>query len=193
MGSVRLYGATSGYLELQAPDVSPDAALVLPSDSLKSGLVHLHTETFSAKSSVSVDDVFTAEYDNYRVLIELEASTTAVLNMRLRSSGVDNSASIYNRYSIYSAYNSTVAAEAPISQAAWIGWNCGATNCVFNYDLFAPAKNAYSIMRGFHKGVSAYAQTTNTTSVTTAFDGFSLLIGSGTITGTIRVNGYRNS
>ena len=31
MGSVRLYGATSGYLELQAPDVSPDAALVLPS------------------------------------------------------------------------------------------------------------------------------------------------------------------
>ena len=31
MGSVRLYGATSGYLELQAPDVSPYAALVLPS------------------------------------------------------------------------------------------------------------------------------------------------------------------
>jgi len=31
MGSVRLYGATSGYLELQAPDVAPDAALVLPS------------------------------------------------------------------------------------------------------------------------------------------------------------------
>jgi hypothetical protein len=31
MGSVRLYGATSGYVELQAPDVAPDAALVLPS------------------------------------------------------------------------------------------------------------------------------------------------------------------
>lgn len=31
MGSIRLNGATSGYLEIKAPDVSPDAVLTLPS------------------------------------------------------------------------------------------------------------------------------------------------------------------
>lgn len=52
MGSIRLYGATSGYLELQAPDVAPDATLTLPSDSVQPGLVHLHTETFRDRKSV---------------------------------------------------------------------------------------------------------------------------------------------
>ena len=33
MSKVRLYGATSGYVELAAPDVSPDATLTLPSTS----------------------------------------------------------------------------------------------------------------------------------------------------------------
>jgi hypothetical protein len=59
MGSVRLYGATSGYLELQAPDVSPNATLEIPSGGFGKVLqvVRVTDATESSTSSSSFVDV----------------------------------------------------------------------------------------------------------------------------------------
>ena len=75
MGSVRLYGATSGYLELQAPDVSPDAALVLPSTGFGKVLqvVRATATVDSTTTSSSMSD------SNLSVSISPTKSTSTVL------------------------------------------------------------------------------------------------------------------
>lgn len=192
MGSVRLYGATSGYLELQAPDVSPDSTLVLPSDSLQPGLVHIHTESFSAKSSVSVDDVFSAEYENYRILVVGVGSTSQGINLRMRVSGSDASGSDYS-YQGLSANNATVGAGSSTG-TSWSGFVVFTTaNMVADLLIFRPnlasnsqilsqtARQDYlQIAGGYHNQATAY-------------DGFSLIAASGTISGSIRIYGYRNN
>jgi hypothetical protein len=60
MSKVRLYGATSGYLELKAPDVSPDAEVEIPAAFGPYGKVlqvvsSTSTSSFSTTSSTYVD------------------------------------------------------------------------------------------------------------------------------------------
>ncbi len=56
------------------------------------GLVLLNTTSFSAVSSQSINDVFSATYDNYKIVLYCRTSETAgtVLRIRLRSGGTDN-------------------------------------------------------------------------------------------------------
>ena len=195
MGSVRLYGATSGYLELQAPDVSPDAALVLPSDSLQPGLVHVHTETFSAQSSVSIDDVFDATYDNYRMVISY-FKDSGNLRARLRAGGTDDTtASSY--VSQYLLTSGSGLVDGVVVDNYWgISEGRDETN-VASVDLYRPA---LAQRTGFTSNVFAFGSGGDYVGVeggrhsqTTAFDGITLFGSSGTMTGTVRVYGYRNS
>ena len=110
MGNVRLYGATSGYTELAPPAVAPDGVLSLPSgtgtiatqsyvdtsSAAAGGLVHINTTTFTAVSSVSLDDVFSADYENYKIIMTLFNSSTALTYMRLRASGSDLTSTTYS-------------------------------------------------------------------------------------------------
>lgn len=68
MGSIRLYGSTSGYLELQAPAVAPDATLTLPSDSVQPGLVLIsEVDIGSSVSSITINNCFSDAYENYKI------------------------------------------------------------------------------------------------------------------------------
>lgn len=52
------------------------------------GLVPLATEDFTSVSAVNIDDVFTADYRAYRIVLRItSASTNASMYLRLRSSG----------------------------------------------------------------------------------------------------------
>jgi len=63
----------------------------------KTGLVLLNTTAFTAVTSVSVNDVFSATYDTYKIVITTDsASAAARFTMRLRVSGADNSSAIYD-------------------------------------------------------------------------------------------------
>ena len=194
MGSVRLYGATSGYLELQAPDVAPDSTLVLPSDSLQPGLVHLHTESFSAKSSVSVDDVFSSTYDFYRILISLLGSTAITYSLRLRASGTDASGANTYKYQEAEVYSSSTSNNARSENFIRLGWSDSSKRGTTTLDVFGPnlaATTGFNVPLGgrFDDAASFIGEHT----VASAYDGFTIFPSSGTITGTLRVYGYRNS
>ncbi len=64
-------------------------------NSLSSGLVLLNTTSFSAVSSQSVNDVFSATYENYFLLVRTTASSDNI-NIRMRVSGSDDSTSNYH-------------------------------------------------------------------------------------------------
>ena len=63
----------------------------------KSGLVLLNTTSFTAVASQSINDVFSATYDFYRIIGNLTGSAAAAdLSFRLRVSGADNSSSVFH-------------------------------------------------------------------------------------------------
>lgn len=195
MGSVRLYGATSGYLELQAPDVSPDAALVLPSDSLQPGLVHLHTESFSAVSSVSIDDVFSAAYDNYSILINGFGSAGNFGDIRFRSGGSDVTSANYNRHRLTSDTSVVVDNDASDSEFS-ISWIYDTDAMFVSANIFKPAQAAVTSMQLNSGRIPnpRYLSMYGAYSATTVFDGITFsAAATNTITGSLRIYGYRNN
>jgi hypothetical protein len=203
MGSVRLYGATSGYLELQAPDVAPDSTLVLPSDSVQPGLVHVHTESFSAQSTVSIDDVFTSTYANYKVMWQITAASTdsIALTLRWRASGTDNTDSEYNTCNIGISTGGIASnlldGSATSHKFAEVGTSIATINSA-SFDVQSPqlaqVTHAHGAITWFPgTGTADGANIAAHYFGSDVFDGFSLIASTGTITGTLRIYGYRNN
>ena len=194
-GNIRLYN-TSGYVELQAPSSASAQTLVLPTDSIQPGLVHLHTETVSGQSSVSLDNVFSSTYQNYRVIFNHETSANQDGSFRLRVSGSDDSTSnAYIRQRI-TASSTTVAAQRA-TDTLWNVWQSNTTrNNATVFDIFRPFDAAtttiQSVVASSDTG-AYYAAYVGTHTQTTSYDGFTIYVNSGTITGTIRIYGYRNN
>lgn len=203
MGNVRLYGATSGYTELAPPAVAPDGVLTLPSGTgtiaktTDQGLVHINTTTFSAVSSVSLNNVFTSTFSNYRVLIEAQSSVNVDTFIRYRVGGSDNSVATYQTQ--YVDFNGTLEdANRATNQTSNLVGICGSASDgnFMTIDIARPnlAQRTVSISNSLGINNGGYVRQSSTYfDNTTVFDGFSHFVNSGTITGTVRVYGYKNS
>jgi len=163
-----------------------------------SGLTLITTQSFSAVTGQSVNNCFSSTYDNYLLQINIDsASADDNLFVKMRASGADSNAN-YN-YVRIAAFSSTIFAATSTNQTGGmaVGMSAvsggGATNMyVFNpnktlptyFDSQGTRKNGTSIeldgYRGAHSDSSAYT-------------GFSILAGSGNITGKVKVYGYANS
>jgi hypothetical protein len=162
----------------------------------EAGLTLITAETFSAVSSVSLDGCFTSDYRNYRLLLEADNSTTATTQMRLRASGSDNSASVYD---IHGVHNSGASVFGFNSQDASL-WTLTVTSSLqtrwFSFDLWRPQLAAATLLNvtlGQTSGATGIGATTSGVHTEgNVFDGFSLIASTGTITGIVRVYGYKN-
>jgi hypothetical protein len=65
--------------------------------------------TFSACTSLSLNGVFTGDYDNYMMVFRNNASGITLIQMRLRVSGVDNSTASSYTHQYLSASGSSIA------------------------------------------------------------------------------------
>jgi hypothetical protein len=92
-------GATAIETLGDAIDASMNTAL----GTKKAGMVLLNTTSFSAVASQSINDVFSATYKNYKIVLNFAtaAAIDKVISMRLRKAGVDFSgASQYENISL---------------------------------------------------------------------------------------------
>ena len=62
------------------------------------GLVHINTTTFSAVSSVSVNNCFTSAYENYLILGNVIGTAGTSIAARLRASGTDATTNYGDQY-----------------------------------------------------------------------------------------------
>ena len=161
------------------------------------GLVHINTTTFSAVSSVSVDDCFTSEYDNYRAVYTCSADGNRTINFRYRVSGADNSTANYDSQYLYAASTTVGASRTTGITNGVIGFAStpGPSGGVIDFMSPQLAANKTALVYANYKYSSGLDLTkyANFFSATTQFDGFSLIASVGTITGTIRIYGYKNS
>jgi hypothetical protein len=185
---VRLNGSTSGYVELNAPATAGTTVLELPTDSIKPGMVLVASQSFSAVSSVSVNNCFTATYENYKVFCDFSVSSTPTMTFRFRAAGVDASTGYFTSTNF-----------AVGSSASAIG--LGASNMtssdrgVFSVDILAPmlARESHLVgLSGLNAGYLG-ACASGALRNTSTYDGFSVIASTGNMTGTIRIYGYRNS
>jgi len=186
---------------LQHPS-AVDPAIVLDADGNATvagmGLVHINTTTFSAVSSVSLDDVFTSTYENYQIVVDSLASSNVSVNMRMRASGTDASgSSTYKRYLGYGSSAPALGTAFSSNGSTVFILTTEASDTGTNVQVYKP----FEAVRTKITHLSAWDVPSGNTGIgfgssihtlANSYDGFTVFLDSGTFTGTIRVYGYRN-
>ena len=163
-------------------------------NNINSGLVYIKEQTIgSGVSSVTVTDAFSADYDNYKIIVSGGAgSTNCELNMRLGSV----TTGYYSSY-IFAAWNNTISVDS--SKVAirfqYVG-GMNADGIHANIEINSPFLSKYTrtFAGGFGDPLAYVGSHSGLYPVTTSFTSFIILAASGTMTGgTITVYGYRKA
>jgi hypothetical protein len=154
------------------------------------------TVTFSGASTVSLNNVFTTDYDNYKIVIKYGGSAIDTsLTLRLRTSAPADVTTNYDSGIDISGPGSG-AWSATAATTSFIIGTVGANNTAADLTLYSPAvteaTRCISLATGDKAGIAPYnaqigsGYNTNTT----AYPSFTLLPLTGNITGTVSVYGY---
>jgi hypothetical protein len=181
-----------------------DTAMNTALGTKKAGMVLLNTTSFSGVSSQSINDVFSATYDNYRIVANILGAGAGGggfgTNLRLRVSGADNTASNY-RYAGYGLGDNAAALFKVQSSGLATSFLLeAASSQSYSYkviDVFSPFKTENTSIQ--YQGM--YLESTpqffgydmgGVLSVTTSYTGFTLFTPTGgtTIEGRVSVYGY---
>lgn len=155
------------------------------------GLVYVGGTTFSAASTVSLDNVFSSTYDNYKIVIDLVASASIAFRARLRVSGADNSTA--SSYTSQEVRGSSTTASAFQTIDSFFQFGYANTNpSVIELSLINPFKTSNTSFACFGGRNDRSASVSGFHNQSVSYTGISLIPESGTITGTVRVYGYRN-
>jgi hypothetical protein len=157
------------------------------------GLTLINTTTFSAVASQSVNDVFSATYDNYRIVCEFSSSTDQELFFRLRASGSDLTTSVYQVGEIFLG----VGISTPLSSnnntsrtSCRIANNGSSFSAGFVVDVIAPNKAQAKFFNSQSSGRVAYFNVAQIQEAT-AYTGFTIFsTAATTMTGSLSVYGY---
>jgi hypothetical protein len=147
---------------------------------------------FSAVTSLSLNGVFTSDYDNYLIVVSHVSTNSEDCSFRLRASGSDASGSNYT-YQYLLGNGGTVQGGRTSSTSSWRAVNTAVNANGSHIHLYGPAlaqPTAYREVAA--RGVSAAFIDDNagTHSLSTAYDGFTIFLASLSITGNIHVFGY---
>lgn len=165
------------------------------------GLVLLSSTTFSAVSSVSINNCFSANFDNYKLVISAGLNGPSMLNFRLRTT-TDYTAGNYNQGGWAVGNNNSsgtwavanAATSAQIARLhtasdsfAFISMDVNepyvSTKSTFWSGLTSTPDQGSTAVRGLFFGGSVY--------LLSSFTGFSLYPDSGVFTGSVKVYGYK--
>jgi hypothetical protein len=195
----RLAAGTNGHVLVA--DSGETTGLKWNNPGTVGGLVHINTTAIGTTvAGVSIDDVFSATYDNYFIQINNDTSTNSnSLIARLRVSGSDNNSNNY--YSSIAFVNFSGAAvvsganNAGLNSFFTIGYSTSGTSGVGSFYLYDPFLTKKTRYAGFGGGLDATDSTIGRgghMSVTTSYTGISLYIASGTMSGgSISIYGLR--
>ena len=165
-------------------------------DGLGVGLVHIATTSSGGTvASFSVEDVFSADYKNYKIVLsDCTNSTTADIRMRMRVSAADNSTSNYRNQKLQASGTSVQGTRATETSFEIGGGNTNFSN--YTIELFNPFETKNTLMNSIttfagdgSPQVRLYGAGL---SITDSFTGFTIFPSTGTITfGDVKVYGYK--
>jgi hypothetical protein len=153
--------------------------------------------TFSGVTSVSLNGVFSADFDNYIISLRSQlSSSNRQTRLKLRSSGTDTTGSDYV-YQQLEAYNTTVNAALltgePSARLVDTNSTYPGGQSVFIYGPALAQPTAFRTVGMDANGSASIQERASTHSLSTAYDGCTLFIGEVGYTGTgaLQVYGLR--
>lgn len=153
--------------------------------------------TFSGVSSLSLNGCFSSTYENYRIVVNLTSTDNNEFRWRGRTSGSDNTNANYV-FQILEAYVSSVGASRTSGATyGYAGYLDASGTASYILDFFSPQTTratgmSSTVLRNYAASSPVIMFINNGFTSTTSFDSVTLYPGSGTITGTVRVYGYKN-
>jgi|688.fasta_scaffold171749_2 hypothetical protein len=151
------------------------------------------TVSFSGATTVSLNDVFSSTYMNYKIIINAIGSAGNTVALRYRVSGSDNSTSNYSNQSAdaggssFSAGRTTGGTNTPIIVLR------SAESASADANVYNPFVTEETILQSntFDPDSSGIWRVFNGLfGATTSFTGFSLISSNGTMAGTVSVYGF---
>lgn len=194
---------TASILNAIINAVNPSgSAIVLPSSvSVGSGskaISALGKVTFTGASSVQLNGVFSALYDNYLVIVDVPTTSTANFPaVQLAAAGAPDSSANYDHEKVEGSVNAASAVNVP-GTTSWFATGNRVT-WGLEFKLLGPAlaqrTGLLGTLFGFNAaGANAQVETYGGQHrLASAYDGLVLAVASGTMSGTIAVYGYNKS
>ena len=183
-------------ISAKAADASQGMYLITPSSIANSGgsaSLSGGAISFSGVTSISLNGVFNATYDNYVVQVYMSsASASAYPNFRMRAAGSDTSSAVYAYGFTYTSTGSTgfeIGSASSNSMTFTRFYTSIVTGLAVG--LYGPYKAAHTPVSGFSTGNVTFAGW-GYVSDSVQYDGLTLTSGSGSITGVVRVYGIKN-
>jgi len=154
--------------------------------------------TFTTASAVTVDNVFTSTYENYLMIFIISALTnTADTTMGMRVGGATNTTANYARAQVGL---DTAGSASNNAGSGGTSWNLGSMSSTevdagFVMNFIRPQlATRTSVITSTWESVDGQGrQGPLFFQAATAFDGFTIIRGTGTMTGNYRIYGYSNS
>jgi hypothetical protein len=159
-------------------------------------LIKTGSGSYSATSSISVDNCFSSSYDYYKLYVNFTGTSTQNVDLRLRAGGADDSSSNYSFEFSYLS-GTTNNANRDASQTGFrIGTAFSGGEEMFSeitlYNPFLAQNTGLQVLCTSKAGTANELQTFfGSHAVASSFDGFTIYNG-GNKTGKYRVYGFKN-
>lgn len=162
--------------------------------SLGSGLTLIDSHSASSVTSVSRNNVFSATYQNYLIVVEGVLSTETNIRLRLRASGTDDTGNNYG-YSIMTrtsgSFDSGYDGGASSFESGFIATSPSNSRIILS-NPFTASRTSFTAHSGAVGGTRPLVLLGGWHNLTTSYDGFNLSAGGHSFTGTIRTYGLAN-
>jgi len=148
---------------------------------------------FTAVTSLSLNGVFTSDYDNYLIVVRYVNTADVNVNAKYRLAGTDTTGSDYSIQYLIARSTSLLAARQTGNASVLfipgaIQQRSGVHIHVYGPALAQPTAHRTVSARGYDN--AEIADTAGTHSLSTVYDGITLEPSSGNFTGNIHVFGY---
>ena len=153
------------------------------------GLTLINNTSFTAQSTVSINDVFSATYTNYRILTIHSQGNNQAFLFRLRVGGTDASGSNYNRQ-LVRGITSSASSSQDASSTFFVLSSGDSTFGVGVTDIFRPFETERTKLISIGTIIGNITIFGADHSLSTSYTGFTILPETGNMTGTVSVYGY---
>jgi hypothetical protein len=206
VGNLFISGSVSSGTSSVTIGNNTNSTIILNGTVSGGGMDLVYSGTYTSASTVTLDNIFTTKYSNYKIIFQTTAQpggTYAPFQFQLRAGGVTGSGN-YNSYS-YGVANNSMSVFSTTGASAFYTLNGTTTtsqqvNIPLIIELANPANPStttgmYNMSySGSNPGATYYVGGQGAYTIATAIDGITFYSGASTVlyTGTIKVYGYHN-
>jgi hypothetical protein len=160
--------------------------LITPSTS---GLTLLASQTFTSATSVTVDNVFSATYNSYKIIISALTSSAGDPSLNFRVGGVNATSNYGHQFIQGNSSSITGNRNTPLAEATTGRWDSDGGLVDITIHGVALAQRTYGVAKSIDSSLTT-RETGFTHTTATAYDGVRFVFPSST--GEIRIYGLEN-